>query len=188
MTQMHETRPFGAAGPWNSSLHCEPDDPENIQHRPARQAQNALRLRLLATRLYALGPKPLFHFLDEVERGANLRDYLEEYSRLLADFVKAYEPQGIHRTALSRHGAAIKRAGKTLRMSLGAVKGGAIKLDPDEDVTQGLCIGEGVETCLAGRQMGLRPVGSVLSSGGIAGFPLLSASKLSTFFARMTQT
>ena len=90
MTQMHETRPFGAAGLWNSSLHCEPDDPENIQHRPARQAQNARRLRFLATRLYALGPKPLFHFLDEVERGANLRDYLEEYSRHLADFVKAY--------------------------------------------------------------------------------------------------
>ena len=66
MTQMHETRPFGAAGLWNSSLHCESDDHKNIQHRPARQAQNALRLRFL------------------------VRDYLEEYSRLLADFVKAY--------------------------------------------------------------------------------------------------
>jgi hypothetical protein len=89
MTHICETRPFGAAGLWNSSLHFERDDPENIQHPPARQAQNALRLRFLATRLYALGPKPFFHFL-EVERGANLRDCLEEYSRPLADFVKGY--------------------------------------------------------------------------------------------------
>src|SRR5437016_1218501 len=91
MTQMHETRPFGAAGLWNSSLHCERDDSENIQHRPARQAQNALRLRFLATRLYALGPKPLFHFfLDEVERGADLRSHLEEYAALPAKFIRAH--------------------------------------------------------------------------------------------------
>jgi glycine cleavage system H protein len=41
---------------------------------------------------------------------------------------------------------------------------GAIKFDPDEDVTQGLSIGEGVETTLSGRQMGLRPVWSLVSS------------------------
>ena len=62
------------------------------------------------------------------------------------------EPQAIHRTALSPGGIAIKRNGKTFRMTLGQIAGGAIKLDPDEDVTQGLSIGEGVETCLSGRQ------------------------------------
>jgi putative DNA primase/helicase len=65
------------------------------------------------------------------------------------------DPQAIHRTALASAGTAIKRNGKTFRMSLGLVTGGAVKLDPDEDVTYGLSIGEGVETCLAGRQMGL---------------------------------
>ncbi len=88
------------------------------------------------------------------------------------------EPQGIHRTALAADGTAIKRpdkAGrlKTFRKSLGSISGGAIKLDPDEDVTQGLCIGEGVETCLAGRQMGLRPVWSVVNTGGVGNFPVL---------------
>jgi putative DNA primase/helicase len=83
------------------------------------------------------------------------------------------EPQGIHRTALTADGTAIKRGGKTFRVSLGPVGGGAIKVDPDEDVTQGLCVGEGVETCLAGRQMGLHPVWSAVNTGGVAKFPVL---------------
>jgi hypothetical protein len=36
-----------------------------------------------------------------------------------------------------------ERVGKTYRLSLGAVAGGAIKLDADEDVEQVLCVGEG---------------------------------------------
>jgi putative DNA primase/helicase len=82
------------------------------------------------------------------------------------------EPQGIHRTALMAGGPAVRRDGKTFRKSLGQVTGGAIKLDPDEDVTQGLCIGEGVETCLAGRQMGYCPVWAV-GLAGITNFPVL---------------
>jgi putative DNA primase/helicase len=84
------------------------------------------------------------------------------------------EPQAIHRTALSPDGNAIKRDGKTFRMSLGTIAGGAIKIDPDEDVTQRLCIGEGVETCLSGRQMGLQPVWSAVSTSGVENFPLLA--------------
>jgi hypothetical protein len=83
------------------------------------------------------------------------------------------EPQGMHRTALAPDGTAIKSKGKTLRMSLGAISGGAIKLDPDEDIEQGLCIGEGTETCLSGRQMGLKPVWSAVNTGGVANFPML---------------
>jgi putative DNA primase/helicase len=83
------------------------------------------------------------------------------------------EPQAIHRTALAADGAAIKRDGKTFRMTLGPIAGGAIKLDPDEDVTQHLCIGEGLETSMSGQQLGLRPVWSVISVGGIARFPVL---------------
>jgi putative DNA primase/helicase len=83
------------------------------------------------------------------------------------------KPQAIHRTALSPDGIAIKRSGKTFRMSLAPVSGGAIKIDPDENVTMGLCIGEGIETCLAGRQMGLRPVWCAISKAGIASFPIL---------------
>jgi hypothetical protein len=87
--------------------------------------------------------------------------------------IRTNEPQAIHRTALAPDGTSIKRNGKTHRISFGPITGGAIKLDPDEDVTQGLCIGEGVETCLAGRLMGLRPVWSVVNTGGIETFPVL---------------
>jgi hypothetical protein len=83
------------------------------------------------------------------------------------------KPQAIHRTALTPEGLAVKRDGKTFRMSLGPVAGGAIKIDADEHATQGLCLGEGVETCLAGRQMGLRPVWSAISKTGVASFPVL---------------
>lgn len=89
--------------------------------------------------------------------------------------IAANEPQAIHRTALSPDGIEIRRNGKTFRMSLGPVSGGAVKIDPDEAVTMGLCIGEGVETCLAGRQMEphLRPVWSLINTGGIASFPVV---------------
>jgi putative DNA primase/helicase len=90
--------------------------------------------------------------------------------------------QAIHRTALMPDGTAIKRNGKTFRMSLGEISGGAIKLDPDEDVTQGLCIGEGVETCLAGRQMGYRPVWAVVNTRGIQDFPVLPGISGLTIF------
>jgi Toprim domain/CHC2 zinc finger len=83
------------------------------------------------------------------------------------------DPRGLHRTALAPDGTAIKCDGKTFRMSLGTIAGGAIKLDPDEDVALGLCIGEGVETCLSGRQIGLQPVWSAVSTGGVANFPVL---------------
>ena len=83
------------------------------------------------------------------------------------------EPQAIQRTALARDATAIKCGGKTYRLSFGPIAGGCIKLSPDEHVERGLCIGEGVETCLAGRQMGLRPVWSLVNTSGIATFPVL---------------
>jgi putative DNA primase/helicase len=87
--------------------------------------------------------------------------------------IRTDEPQALQRTALLRDGKAINRDGKTFRLTLGPIAGGAVKLDPDEDVTQGLCIGEGVETCLAGRQMGLRPVWALLGTSGLASFLVL---------------
>jgi hypothetical protein len=53
-------------------------------------SQSRARLRYLARWLHALGPRPLFHFLDEIERGAPLRPHLERYVRLPRDFIKAY--------------------------------------------------------------------------------------------------
>jgi hypothetical protein len=53
-----------------------------------------LRLRYLAQRLRALGPRPLFHLLDEGECGYPLREHLDAYARLDPDVIAALG--GIH--------------------------------------------------------------------------------------------
>jgi putative DNA primase/helicase len=67
-------------------------------------------------------------------------------------------------------------------LTLGPIGGGAIKLDPDENVTQGLCVGEGAESCLAGLKYDLRPVWSLISASGIAKFPVLPGIECLTIF------
>ena len=70
----------------------------------------------------------------------------------------------IHRIALTADGAKIGR-----RM-LGVVHRAAVKLD---SVGNTLAIGEGVETCLAARQLGHRPAWALGSVGAISFFPLI---------------
>jgi hypothetical protein len=77
------------------------------------------------------------------------------------------EPCGIHRTFLNDAGHKIDRK------MLGRAKGAAIKLDADENVTLGLVIGEGVETCMAAQLAGLRPVWALGSANAIGQFPVL---------------
>jgi putative DNA primase/helicase len=86
------------------------------------------------------------------------------------------EPKAIHRTALDLDGQKIEVAGKD-RLALGPVAGGAVKLTPDEEVTLALGIGEGIETALSLRELpefGSSPVWSLLSTAGVAAFPVLS--------------
>ena len=78
------------------------------------------------------------------------------------------EPQAVSRTFLDHEGRKIGRK------FLGPVGGAAVKLDADEDVLGGLYIGEGVETCMAARQIGLRPAWALGSCGAIAAFPFLA--------------
>jgi putative DNA primase/helicase len=81
--------------------------------------------------------------------------------------IASNKPCGIHRTFLDGEGR------KLDRKMLGRAKGAAIKLDADETVTLGLHIGEGLETCLAARLAGFRPVWALGSASGIASFPVL---------------
>jgi Toprim domain-containing protein len=78
------------------------------------------------------------------------------------------EPCGLHRTFLDSDGR------KFGRRMLGRAKHAAIKLDADEDVALGLVIGEGIETALAARLAGFRPMWALGSVGAIADFPVLS--------------
>jgi putative DNA primase/helicase len=96
--------------------------------------------------------------------------------------IKTDAPQAIQRTALCSNGKAMRRNDKTLRMTLAPVSGGAIKIDEDASVTQGLCIGEGLESTLAGRQIGYAPAWALLSAGGVAKFAVLPGLKGLTIF------
>jgi hypothetical protein len=65
-----------------------PNQAEN--NAQCEEVARRLRLQFLAGRLHALGPKPLFNFLDEIERGADLQSHLERYAALPADFIRPY--------------------------------------------------------------------------------------------------
>jgi putative DNA primase/helicase len=73
----------------------------------------------------------------------------------------------IQRTLLSPEGK------KLDRKTLGPCGGAAIKITADEDIEQGLHIGEGFETCLTAHALGLRPVWALGSAGAIGDFPVL---------------
>jgi hypothetical protein len=92
------------------------------------------------------------------------------------------KPVAIHRTALTTDGQKIDRK------MLGPVGGAAIKIDADAHVTTGLAIGEGIETCLAARQLGFRPVWALGSAGAIAAFPVLPGLEALTILAEHDAT
>ena len=71
---------------------------------------------------------------------------------------------GIHRIALNSDGS------KLGRRMLGVARLAAIKFDPIGDT---LSIGEGIETCMAARQLGLGAAWALGSVGAISFFPLI---------------
>jgi putative DNA primase/helicase len=91
--------------------------------------------------------------------------------------IKTDAPQAISRTYLDREGR------KLNRKFLGPVARAAVKLDPDENVLAGLHIGEGVETCLAARQMGFRRAWALGNDGAIGRFPELNGIEALTILA-----
>ena len=70
----------------------------------------------------------------------------------------------VHRVAINADGT------KRGRRMLGVVQRAAIKIDQPTDA---LAIGEGIETCMAARQLGLGPTWALGSVGAISAFPLI---------------
>jgi putative DNA primase/helicase len=79
------------------------------------------------------------------------------------------EPMGVHRTWVTATGKAEVRKPK---MVLGPKQGGVIRLWPDEAVTTGLAIAEGIETALTIAHE-YKPVWSLMDAGNMAAFPVL---------------
>ena len=91
MAPQNETRRAGGAAGLRTAVCLAANSVKDSCSQRPPQAQNRLRLKFLASRLHSLGAKPLFHFLDEVERGADLRIHLGRYARLPADFIRAHD-------------------------------------------------------------------------------------------------
>jgi hypothetical protein len=88
--------------------------------------------------------------------------------------IRTDEPKAIHRIFLHPDGQPVlDDAGNKIKKMLGPVTGAAIKLSPDDDVTEGLFIGEGVETTISGMIRGYRPAWALGSAGAIGSFPIL---------------
>ena len=83
------------------------------------------------------------------------------------------EFRSVHRTRLNPKDKAM----------LGPAKEAVVRLSPDDEVTDGLHICEGIETGMALLAMGFRPLWCALSAGGIANFLVLGAVESLTIFA-----
>lgn len=91
------------------------------------------------------------------------------------------EPCGAHVTYLRGDGAG-KAPGERAKIMLGAA--GVVRLVPDDEVTLGLGLAEGIETALAVMQRGgWRPVWAATSAGAINRFPVLTGIEALTVFA-----
>jgi hypothetical protein len=84
-------------------------------------------------------------------------------------------PTGVHRTFLDANGAKIDR-----RM-LG--RQGVVRLSPDDAVTEGLGITEGIEDALGVLLSGWGPVWAATSAGAMARLPVLAGVEALTIFA-----
>lgn len=87
----------------------------------------------------------------------------------------------VHRTFLTADGSS--KAPGQAKMMLGDARDAAIKLNPDDQVTTGLGVCEGIETGLALIGRGWHPIWALASAGGIARFPVLDGIECLTIFA-----
>lgn len=164
---------------------------------PPRQAENQDSIRLarqiwregtspsdtlvetyLASRGLALPPDAPIRFHPACPRGP---ERLPAMVTLMSDAITA-EPCGVHRTFLRRDGTG--KADGQSKMMIG--NAGVIRLVPDDEVTTGVGLAEGIETSLAVMQRaGWSPVWATCSAGGVAKFPVLPGIEALTIFADM---
>jgi len=90
---------------------------------------------------------------------------------LVTDAVTA-APMSLHRTWITAAGRKADVEPPRMLLSHHPKAGGVIRLWPDEAVTLGLCIGEGVETCLAAAHA-VTPVWACIDAGNLAAMPVL---------------
>jgi len=155
----------------------EPDSTDAARRlwMAAQPAAGTAAEAYLASRGLTLPPDAPIRFHRACRRGA---ETLPAMVSLMTDPTTA-EPCGIHRTFLRPDGSG--KADGQAKMMLG--RAGIIRLVPDDEVTIGLGIAEGIETSLAIMQHAeWSPVWASGSAGAIAKFPVLSGIETLTIF------
>jgi putative DNA primase/helicase len=87
--------------------------------------------------------------------------------------IETGEAVNLHRTWLALDGSGKAAIDKPRRLLKGHRSRGVIRLWPGGEVTLGLVVGEGIETCLAAARAGLVPVWATISAGNLAACPVL---------------
>ncbi len=96
---------------------------------------------------------------------------------VMTDPVTAKPTGAISRTYLDDN---LRKIGKARSLGTG---GGVVRLSRDEDVLEGIHVGEGLETALSAMALGLRPTWALGSKGEIAKFPVLPGVEALTILA-----
>ena len=137
--------------------------------RPATRAARWWRLIFVsgASRSMMMSPAATLRFHSRTPWRNETTGQTDRVPALIAAFRSLDDDEitAIHRIALTPDGH------KLGRRMLGLVQRAAIKLD--NHIDDELAVGEGVETCLAARMLGIRPTWALGSVGMISHFPLL---------------
>jgi Toprim domain len=141
------------------------DDAVSPRHTPVHTylSRRALKLKLTD----ALAGKVIRFHPECPWKDANGKTILVPAMVVAMRSIETDEITAIQRTRLSPDGKKIDR-----RM-LGVAAGAAVKLDANESVADCLIIGEGNETAMTARQIGLKPAWALGSANAIATFPVL---------------
>jgi hypothetical protein len=102
----------------------------------------------------------------------------------LATHAVTGEPMTLHQTWIDPSRPGQKAPLDKPRLLYGGLPkaGAVVRLWPDEEVLDGLAIGEGIETCLAAAH-GFIPIWSTLDAGNMATFPMLPGIESLTIIA-----
>ena len=146
----------------------------------ARPARGTLVESYLRQRGLALPPRSanVLRFHPACPRG---KARMAAMLGLMRD-VRSNQPLGVHRTFLRCDGLG-KADVAPNKMMLGFARRAVLKLAPDEDVTMGLALTEGIEDALALINDGWAPVWACLSAGMLASFPVLPGIAVLSVFA-----
>ncbi len=120
-------------------------------------------------------------FVYRLHKGWDLQDGAYERSSCAVTDAVTNEPMTLHQTWISPDGHKLFDPPRML-LAGHQVSGGIIRLWPDDKITYGLGIAEGIETALSAAH-GFQPIWSTVNKSNLNKFPVLDAVEVLTILA-----